>query len=814
MAYGSDISEGLPITFSNPAGATYTPSGFAYDMAIAGLPFFLNPLDEQPYRRVTAQYRKQQIDQSREPGEQTLTGWWLRSQSSFHYGQGIKFFEPVQDESLRFQYTESKGINVWEKGQCTLLKDTDKVHLTTGSLRPNKRPWQSARSIQWTQNGIITTYSITTKALASNIATLTTSVVHSLIVGMTVTITGVDDTFNGTYVILTVPTTTTFTYAKTYTGTIVPTAVSPVGVVTLINRVYDGVLLWDEYDVDKVYPTITASVVTKALATNVATLTTSADHGLAVGMEILVAGVDATFNGTYEITAVPTTKSFRYAKTYTGTIAPTAVSPAGTVTSSVMHFINYAAGQAPVYAICDDGVDAYWVTNNITSGKLQVLKKSLNAPPATAGTSMFTSPGIVVTNAVMEYTKERIIMCVNDSVYEFPVTQSTMPSAVYSHGDPDHVFTSITSSGAAIYVAGFAGIQSNIYKFTLDTAGAMPVLTSAITAAELPVGEICFKISFYLGYMAIGTSEGMRVASISETDGSIAYGPLLFESVQPVYDFAFRDKYIWAASSVDGQAGVTRVNLGTEISTLIFAYAWDLYDPLDTILHHTTATAFIGNTNRLLFCSAGDGVDGSIYIESEAVLMETGYLQTGYVRYNTLENKIFKLIQARIDTSNGSSTIQSVTATGAEYNIGVFAQGNTVPEVNIGYPTGSQQYLGFKFTLNRSSLDSTQGPLFTGYQIKSLPAIPRQRLIQFPLFCYDREMDKFNNEVGYEGSAYDRMAQLEAVENVGDTIKVEDFRTGESFIGLIEEMDFINKTPTDKRFSGYGGTLLVTIRTV
>jgi len=60
-------------------------------------------------------------------------------------------------------------------------------------------------------------------------------------------------------------------------------------------------------------------------------------------------------------------------------------------------------------------------------------------------------------------------------------------------------------------------------------------------------------------------------------------------------------------------------------------------------------------------------------------------------------------------------------------------------------------------------------------------------------------MDRFNNEVGSEGSAYDRMSQIESIENVGDTIRIEDFRTGESYIGLIEEMDFINKTPTDKR---------------
>jgi hypothetical protein len=208
------------------------------------------------------------------------------------------------------------------------------------------------------------------------------------------------------------------------------------------------------------------------------------------------------------------------------------------------------------------------------------------------------------------------------------------------------------------------------------------------------------------------------------------------------------------------------------------------------------------------------GTDGKIYIESATTLLAEGFMRTGYVRYNTLENKIFKLLQPRIDTTNGAFDIESIDANGTPYNIGTFAQGDSVPEVNVNYPVGAQQYLGFRFTMYRSSTNSALGPLFTGYQIKALPAIPRQRLIQYPVMCYDHEMDKFNNEVGYEGSAYARMAQLESVENAGDTIRVEDFRTGESYIGLIEEMDFINKTPTDKRFTGFGGLLLVTIRSV
>jgi len=735
VPYGDDITEGLVYTLSNPAGATnYSATGEAYDIAIAGLPFFLLNSDDSPYRRVTAQYRKQQIDQSREPGEQTLTGWWLRSQSSFHYGQGIKFFEPIQDESLRFQYTESKGINVWTKGQATLLNSSESQHTVTGGIQTNGRPWQYARSIQWDKSSIT----------------------------------------------------------------------------------YNGVLLSDEYDVDKVFPKITVSITNKALTTNVATLTTSAAHGLCIGMQIVITGVDATFNGEYRITSVPTTTTFTYAKT-AADVASAAVSPAGTGVAEVIHFIDYISGtDYPVHAICDDGVYAFWVTNVLASGtpRLRVYKKLLTDDSSVSPTLMFSDNGITVTNAVMEYTKERIVMCVNDKVYEFSTTASAMPTAVYSHNDVDHIFTSITSSGAAIYVSGYSGIQSNIYKFTLSTAGAMPTLTSAITAAELPVGERVYKISYYLGNMAIGTSKGMRMADASQLDGSITYGALIFESTQPVYDFAFRDRYIWAASGVDGQVGLTRVDMGQPLGNLQFPYAWDLYDPADTLAHYTTACAFLGDTSRLAFCNAGNGSDGTIYIQSATTLLAEGFLRTGYVRYNTLELKIFKLMQARIDTTNGGLLIDSVDYADNFYRIGTFAQESIVPEININYPQASQEYLGFQFTLTRSTTDTSKGPLFTGYQIKALPAIPRQRLIQYPLSCFDHESDHFGVEVGYEGSAYQRMSQLESIENVGDTIRVEDFRTGESYIGLIEELDFRNATPSDKRFSGYGGTLLVTIRTV
>jgi hypothetical protein len=731
--YGDDITEGIPYVLSNPSGSTtYSATGEAYDIAVNGLPFFLNSGDDTPYRRVTAQYRKQQIDQSREPGEQTLTGWWLRSQSSFHLGQGIKYFEPAQDESLRFQYTESKGVNVWEKGQVTLINDVDVGHNTTTAIQSNGKPGQYLRSIEWTKSG----------------------------------------------------------------------------------NSYQGCLLLDGYDMNKVYPNITATVTTKALTSNVATLTTSTAHGMAVGMTVEVSGVDVTFNGSYTITAVTST-TLSYAKTASNVLSSVTT---GTVLSNDTHFQDYAVvGAYKIYAYCDDGVYAYWIAliDDAGTDKTAMYKKLLNDDATVSPTEMFKTTSIIVNTAQMEFTKERIVTCINNKVFEVSTTATALPTAVYTHPVDNFVYTTITSSGAAIYCAGYSGGQSNIQKFTLTTAGAMPTLTSAITAAEMPVGELIFRIYYYLGYMLIGTSKGVRVAAVSD-DGSLAYGPLLFESEQPVYDFAARDRYVWCATNVDGFPGTTRIDLGTQIGQLIFPYAWDTYYN-GTTNRRTTACAFINGTDRLAFTTNYTTTDGAVYIETATDtgrLVAEGYIQTGYIRYNTTENKLFKVLFPRFDSANGGLSIQSIDSLGNEYNLGSFAQESIIQEINTQYPVGPQEYVGYKFTMTRSSTNNTKGPLFTGYQLKALPAVPRQRLIQYPLLCFDRESDKFGVMVGYEGRAWDRMQQLEAVENAGDSIRIEDFRTGESYIGLIEEMDFINRTPTDKRFSGFGGILVVTIRSV
>ena len=56
---------------------------------------------------------------------------------------------------------------------------------------------------------------VSNKALTSNVATITTAAAHGLYIGTSVVVAGVDSTFNGTYTITNVPSSTTFTYDKT-----------------------------------------------------------------------------------------------------------------------------------------------------------------------------------------------------------------------------------------------------------------------------------------------------------------------------------------------------------------------------------------------------------------------------------------------------------------------------------------------------------------------------------------------------------------------------------------------------------------------
>ncbi len=117
--------------------------------------------------------------------------------------------------------------------------------------------------------------SVSAKWLSNTTATVVTSQNNGFIVGETVTVAGVGAPFDGTFTVTGTPYLNGFTYTT--------------AAITIANT---------------------------ALTSNVATITTAANHGLSVGQLVVVVGATNTaFNGTFAVASVPTTTTFTYAKT-------------------------------------------------------------------------------------------------------------------------------------------------------------------------------------------------------------------------------------------------------------------------------------------------------------------------------------------------------------------------------------------------------------------------------------------------------------------------------------------------------------------
>ncbi len=59
-----------------------------------------------------------------------------------------------------------------------------------------------------------------------------------------------------------------------------------------------------------------------------------------------------------------------------------------------------------------------------------MYKKLLNDDATVSPTEMFKTTSIIVNTAQMEFTKERIVTCINNKVFEISTTATALPTAV------------------------------------------------------------------------------------------------------------------------------------------------------------------------------------------------------------------------------------------------------------------------------------------------------------------------------------------------------------------------------------------------
>jgi len=170
---------------------------------------------------------------------------------------------------------------------------------------------------------------------------------------------------------LTVPTNTTFTLTNYFHfGTIhTRPAILNTTISTLAGFNADAALVSGvvNYGFFSQIPSSSASTISNvSLTTNVVTVTTAAAHAFWPGQTVVVAATTTTsINGSYVITACPSTTTFTYALVLADI---TSVADTGTATVSTGRWNAYMSGSAPNHFLGQVGIG----TTNLTSGYLNI----------------------------------------------------------------------------------------------------------------------------------------------------------------------------------------------------------------------------------------------------------------------------------------------------------------------------------------------------------------------------------------------------------------------------------------------------------
>lgn len=416
------------------------------------------------------------------------------------------------------------------------------------------------------------------------------------------------------------------------------------------------------------------------------------------------------------------------------------------------------------------------------------------------------------------WVKSRIVAAVGPDLYELAVNPPAPPAALgtafYTHPLSGWQWTAVADAPMAILAAGMSDGHSVIYRFALEDAGSgsTPTLGQAYQVAEFPPGETVTSLAVYLGqYIGIGTTRGVRIGVVGN-DGSIQYGPLVVETDEPVYDMEGRGTFLYAAvtRAIDGSSGAVRINLGEgdiESDPLRFAYAWDAQT------HSSSGTCrsigFIGGTDRVLLGVEGEG----IYLQSDTTFEASGYITSGRIRYATSELKAFRQVRVSIhapgegegvrifvrDDNDVESFAYRLTSVSGTVQDITLSQADPLPNASI------------RLQLE-SSTDGQASPTLDALLVKAVPAVTRQRLVSIPIQMFDKESDRYNATFMHEGFAAQRLFALEDMESAQATVLVQDFTTGESFEGQIEQINFTRRSAPSKARSGFGGIATIVVR--
>jgi hypothetical protein len=736
-----DITEDVPIDLAVPSTeSTFELTDTAYDVVIDDLPFIVKVSNQDPYRRETAPYKKDQFDNSTEPGEQSLTGWWLRSQTSWHNGAGIKFYEPGTDyQHVSHRFADSRGVDVWTIGEATLLPEV--VDVYTGDNLINAAAGSDGTDVLVSGDSVGALKKITFSGDSPATVSAYTIATHTAYPFSSVTTDGTNYYATCNRAIHTGPIGSdsdvlAFKYSNSdVTGTFI--------------KYVKGYVLFG----------LRNSIYNMSIIPSGAGRTTSS-HGHTSGTDSLPSTVKTHINPNWR-------------------------------------WNDATAGPAAIYMSGNAG-------NN---GEVwQVLfDETTNTIDMPGATMVLSLPDGETVNAIHYYlgvlalgTSRGLRICpvnVNGQVILGPL--------LYENGY--YPVNGFAESGNYIYAATKADNEDATFTHACLIRIDLSLQFDDGTYAY--AHDLEYRSSVNETYSVSNKALTSNVATLTT---SLAHDFNVGNTITVSgVDATFNGTY--TVASVPTSTTFTYAKTATNVTSV----AVSPYGSVVETSSNSEATEVyqIGSRIVMVVEEEGDAAgSGELHIQSETLKRDTGWLKTGKIRYGTIEPKFFRYINVQCTTGQGDTIVVStIDKNGLENSIVTLSEGLSNQDVLIVTPSTKQEYMAFKFTFNNVT-DDQDLPVMEAYQIKSTPATRRQRMYQYPLSCYDNEMDKFSAVFGYTGRAMEYIQRIEAIEETGKFVNVTDYRTGEQYEGVIEEVRFTNESSPDKNNNGFGGLLLVTVR--
>lgn len=326
-----------------------------------------------------------------------------------------------------------------------------------------------------------------------------------------------------------------------------------------------------------------------------------------------------------------------------------------------------------------------------------------------------TTSHITGTVSLLGYVRNRVMAANGASLYDVTSiahgAAAALPAALYTHPNADFVWTSFAEGSANIYMGGYSGTKSLIYRTAVVSDGT--VLGQPVVAAELPIGETVTSLYGYLGkFIVIGTNLGWRFAVVTES-GDLSVGARV-DTPLPVTSFFGVGEFIWYSwgGFSDADTGIGRLSTAefSDTDNLIPAYASDL---MVTGSANIQGIAFAND--RVVFTVSGQG----LYFEGEDCV-ESGYFDTGKITFNMTETKIGMYVDCQHLMHHGTFEVLVSVDEEDFVSIGVRdADIHPLPSLAMGQVEA--QTFELRFVLNRDAMEAHMCPRLLAWTLRAQP---------------------------------------------------------------------------------------------